>query len=160
MSILGGHALFLGPQDIQLGVNESLKVRRSLTHVPRQQDRSQGQRPGCPSTHSNGFAHERRPWCVMATTQDTALVLSRFNSLILARVFGHSDVSELAHYSRVPGKAPHGYCLSTGRVARSIPTFVDDEWMDGHPCRRLACHGSWGSDQRAVRPAPPAAGPG
>ncbi len=28
MAMLGGHALFLGPQDIQLGVNESLKVRR------------------------------------------------------------------------------------------------------------------------------------
>lgn len=26
MAMLGGHALFLGPQDIQLGVNESLKA--------------------------------------------------------------------------------------------------------------------------------------
>jgi len=55
MSLLGGHALFLGPSDIQLGVNESLR--------------------------------------------DTAYVLSRFNSHILARVFAHSDVLELAKHA-------------------------------------------------------------
>ena len=58
MSLLGGHALFLGPSDIQLGVNESMR--------------------------------------------DTASVLARFNDLILARVFGHADVVELAKYSTVP----------------------------------------------------------
>ena len=58
MHLLGGHALFLGPSDIQLGVNESMK--------------------------------------------DTALVLSRFNSLILARVFAHADVVELAQHATVP----------------------------------------------------------
>jgi ornithine carbamoyltransferase len=58
MAMLGGHALFLGPSDIQLGVNESMR--------------------------------------------DTANVLCRFNDLILARVYGHSDVVELAHYSDVP----------------------------------------------------------
>lgn len=58
MSMLGGHALFLGPSDIQLGTNESLK--------------------------------------------DTALVLSRFNSLVLARVFGHSDAVELSKEASVP----------------------------------------------------------
>ena len=58
MALLGGHALFLGPSDIQLGVNESMR--------------------------------------------DTASVLSRFNSLILARVFAHSDVQELAQYATVP----------------------------------------------------------
>jgi len=58
MSMLGGHALFLGPSDIQLGVNESMR--------------------------------------------DTACVLSRFNCLILARVFAHSDITELAKYSEVP----------------------------------------------------------
>eukprot|EP00586_Coscinodiscus_wailesii_P020228 CAMPEP_0172499786 /NCGR_PEP_ID=MMETSP1066-20121228/130924_1 /TAXON_ID=671091 /ORGANISM="Coscinodiscus wailesii, Strain CCMP2513" /LENGTH=190 /DNA_ID=CAMNT_0013273711 /DNA_START=144 /DNA_END=712 /DNA_ORIENTATION=- len=57
-SLLGAHALFLGPSDIQLGVNESLK--------------------------------------------DTALVLSRFNTHILARVFGHGDVTELASHATVP----------------------------------------------------------
>mmetsp|Transcript_9508 Transcript_9508/g.14690 ORF Transcript_9508/g.14690 Transcript_9508/m.14690 type:complete len:355 (+) Transcript_9508:141-1205(+) len=56
--LLGGHALFLGPSDIQLGVNETMK--------------------------------------------DTALVLSRFNSIILARVFAHSDVTELAEHATVP----------------------------------------------------------
>jgi ornithine carbamoyltransferase len=58
MSLLGGHALFLGPSDVQLGVNESMR--------------------------------------------DTASVLSGFNSLILARVFGHKDITELAKYATVP----------------------------------------------------------
>lgn len=57
-NLLGGHGLFLGPSDIQLGVNESMK--------------------------------------------DTALVLSRFNSIILARVFGHDDITSLAEHSTVP----------------------------------------------------------
>ena len=56
--MLGGHALMLGPQDIQMGVNESIK--------------------------------------------DTASVLCRFNDVILARVFGHADVEELAKHSTVP----------------------------------------------------------
>lgn len=58
MNLLGGHALFLGPSDIQLGVNECMK--------------------------------------------DTANVLSRFNSLILARVYGHADILELAEHATVP----------------------------------------------------------
>lgn len=55
---LGGHALFLGKDDIQLGVNESL--------------------------------------------YDTAKVLGRMVSGILARVFDHSDVETLAEHSGVP----------------------------------------------------------
>lgn len=58
MFLLGGHALFLGPSDIQLGVNESMR--------------------------------------------DTAAVLSRFNDLVLARVYKHGDITELAKYSTVP----------------------------------------------------------
>ena len=58
MSFLGGHALFLGKDDIQLGANE--------------------------------------------TIQDTALVLSRFVDGILARVFGHNTVEDLAKYGSVP----------------------------------------------------------
>eukprot|EP00949_MAST-11_sp_MAST-11-sp1_P004536 g4536.t1 len=58
MAMCGGHALFLGSDDIQLGVNESIL--------------------------------------------DTARVLSRFNSLILARVFEHADVEELAQEASVP----------------------------------------------------------
>jgi len=57
-NLLGAHGLFLGPSDIQLGVNESMR--------------------------------------------DTAQVLSRFNSLILARVFAHEDIVELAEYATVP----------------------------------------------------------
>jgi ornithine carbamoyltransferase len=58
IAYLGGHALFLGSEDIQLGKNETL--------------------------------------------QDTALVLSRFNDIILARVYGHEVIDELAKYSSVP----------------------------------------------------------
>lgn len=38
---------------------------------------------------------------------DTAKVLSRFNNIILARVFGHSDVAELAEHGTVPGDLLH-----------------------------------------------------
>ncbi|KAL4102221.1 hypothetical protein PRIC1_005966 [Phytophthora ramorum] len=58
MHLLGGKGLFLSSDDIQLGVNETLK--------------------------------------------DTALVLSRFNSLILARVYGHADILQLAELATVP----------------------------------------------------------
>lgn len=58
VALMGGHALFLGPSDVQLGVNESMR--------------------------------------------DTALVLSRFNDIILARVFGHGDILELAEHATVP----------------------------------------------------------
>jgi len=58
MAELGGHALFLGKDDIQLGVNESLS--------------------------------------------DTAKVLGRMVTGILARVFDHETVETLAKYSGVP----------------------------------------------------------
>ena len=58
IAFLGGHALFLGMSDIQLGANETLK--------------------------------------------DTALVLSRYNNILLARVYGHEDVEELARHATVP----------------------------------------------------------
>jgi ornithine carbamoyltransferase len=57
-AMLGGHPLFLGSEDVQLGANESLL--------------------------------------------DTARVLSRFNSILLARVYAHSDIEELARESSVP----------------------------------------------------------
>ncbi|KAK1931797.1 Ornithine carbamoyltransferase [Phytophthora citrophthora] len=58
MHLLGGKGLFLSSDDIQLGVNETMK--------------------------------------------DTALVLSRFNSIILARVYGHKDILELGELATVP----------------------------------------------------------
>jgi ornithine carbamoyltransferase len=57
-SMLGGHALFLGSEDIQLGKNESMV--------------------------------------------DTARVLSRFNDIILARVFAHADIEQLCKEASVP----------------------------------------------------------
>ncbi len=55
---LGGHALYLGPNDIQLGKREAVA--------------------------------------------DVARTLSRYVDLIMARVFGHEDILELAEYATVP----------------------------------------------------------
>jgi ornithine carbamoyltransferase len=58
MTQLGGHAIYLGPDDISLGKRE--------------------------------------------TTEDIALVISRYVDVIMARVFGHTIVEELARYATVP----------------------------------------------------------
>ncbi|KAL6500717.1 hypothetical protein OROHE_025514 [Orobanche hederae] len=56
--LLGGHALYLGPDDIQMGKREE--------------------------------------------TRDVARVLSRYNDIIMARVFAHQDILNLAKYATVP----------------------------------------------------------
>ncbi len=58
MTQLGGHAIYLGPDDIKLGQRE--------------------------------------------TTEDIAKVLSRYCDAIMARVFGHEIIEELARYAEVP----------------------------------------------------------
>jgi ornithine carbamoyltransferase len=58
MTQLGGHAIYLGPEDIRLGQRE--------------------------------------------TSEDIAIVLARMSDLIMARVFGHEIVEELARWSTVP----------------------------------------------------------
>ncbi len=55
---LGGHAIYLSPNDIQVGKREAVA--------------------------------------------DIARVLSRYNDLIMARLFGHEDILELAEYATVP----------------------------------------------------------
>ncbi|WP_254272809.1 ornithine carbamoyltransferase [Haloarcula marina] len=74
MTQLGGHALFLGPDDIHLGHGEPVK--------------------------------------------DTARALARYVDFVMARVFDHADVEELAEYSEVP----------------VINALTDD----AHPCQTLA----------------------
>ena len=54
--------------------------------------------PGCRPMLLSVVSSDRR-------SQDTAKVLARFNSLLLARVFGHKDVLALAKHSSVPGTA-------------------------------------------------------
>ena len=58
MTQLGGHAIYLGPEDIQLGKRE--------------------------------------------ITEDIAIVLARMSDLIMARVFGHAIVADLARFATVP----------------------------------------------------------
>ncbi|BAT77750.1 ornithine carbamoyltransferase, chloroplastic [Vigna umbellata] len=57
-SLLGGHAIYLGPDDIQMGKREE--------------------------------------------TRDIARVLCRYNDIIMARVFAHQDILDLAKYATVP----------------------------------------------------------
>ena len=56
--LLGGHPLYLGPNDIQIGKREAIK--------------------------------------------DIAQVMSRYNDMIMARLFDHSNILELAQYASVP----------------------------------------------------------
>jgi ornithine carbamoyltransferase len=74
MTQLGGHAIFLGPDDIHLGHGEPIK--------------------------------------------DTARAVARYADFIMARVFDHSDVTELAEYATVP--------------------VVNGLTDDAHPCQTLA----------------------
>jgi len=74
MTQLGGHALFLGPEDIQLGHGEPIR--------------------------------------------DTARAVSRYVDCIMARLFDHEDIEELAAYATVP--------------------VVNGLTDDAHPCQTLA----------------------
>ena len=74
MTQLGGHAIFLGPDDIQLGHGEPLS--------------------------------------------DTSRVLSRYVDAVMARLFDHDDLVEIAEYSDVP--------------------VVNGLTDDAHPCQTLA----------------------
>jgi len=74
MTQLGGHAIFLGPDDIHLGHGEPIK--------------------------------------------DTARAVSRYVDFVMARVFDHADVVELAEYATVP--------------------VVNGLTDDAHPCQTLA----------------------
>ncbi|SDX77865.1 ornithine carbamoyltransferase [Halobellus clavatus] len=74
MTQLGGHAIFLGPDDIQLGHGEPLS--------------------------------------------DTSRVLSRYVDAVMARLFDHADLLEIAEYADVP--------------------VVNGLTDDAHPCQTLA----------------------
>ena len=74
MTQLGGHAIFLGPDDIQLGHGEPLS--------------------------------------------DTSRVLSRYVDAVMARLFDHADLVEIAEYSDVP--------------------VINGLTDDAHPCQTLA----------------------
>lgn len=71
---LGGHAIFLGPDDIHLGHGEPIR--------------------------------------------DTARAISRYADLLMARVFDHTDVEELARYAEIP--------------------VINGLTDDAHPCQTLA----------------------
>lgn len=96
MTQMGGHAIYLSPNDIRLGEREK--------------------------------------------TEDIAQVLSRMADLIMARVFGHDIVEELARHSRVPvinGLSDHEHPCQTladlqtiqekkGRLAGIRFTYIGD----------------------------------
>ena len=74
MTQLGGHAIFLGPEDIQLGHGEPLS--------------------------------------------DTSRVLSRYADAVMARLFDHEDLVEIADYADIP--------------------VINGLTDDAHPCQTLA----------------------
>ena len=74
MTQLGGHAIFLGPDDIHLGHGEPVR--------------------------------------------DTARAVSRYVDFVMARVFDHADVVELARFASVP--------------------VINGLTDDAHPCQTLA----------------------
>ena len=87
-NLLGGSSLFLGQDDIQLGVNETL--------------------------------------------HDSFKVLSRFNDLLVARVFAHSDIVEMAHHANpTPSSSEAG---APGTRCRVINALSDLH----HPLQTLA----------------------
>lgn len=106
---LGGHAIYLGPNDIQLGLREE--------------------------------------------TRDIARVLSRFNNIIMARLFGHQDVLDLAKYGSVPvinGLTDYNHPCQVmadaltmiehlGRIENTKITYVGDGNNMVHSWLRLAC---------------------
>jgi len=104
MTQLGGHAVFLGPDDIHLGRGEPLR--------------------------------------------DTARVLSRYVDFIMARVFDHTDVVELAEFASVPvinGLSDDAHpCQTLGDLLTIRDEFgtldVDVAWVgDGNNvCQSLA----------------------
>jgi len=104
MTQLGGHAVFLGPDDIHLGRGEPLR--------------------------------------------DTARVLSRYADFVMARVFDHADVVELAEFATVPvinglSDAAHP-CQTLGDLLTIRDEFgtldIDVAWVgDGNNvCQSLA----------------------
>ncbi|PKS12228.1 hypothetical protein jhhlp_001527 [Lomentospora prolificans] len=72
VALMGGHAMFLGKDDIQLGVSFTLR------------------------------ASMKSRWPVNESLYDTSVVISSMTSCMVARVGPHSDVATLAQHSSVP----------------------------------------------------------
>lgn len=108
--LLGGHALMLGPQDIQLGVNETMQDTCKIAYLLKVTS---------PSLYFPPIA----------------LVLSRFNDIILARVFAHQDVEELAKYSSVPGNISDFYASLVFNMFIIVINALSDKY---HPLQTLA----------------------
>jgi ornithine carbamoyltransferase len=87
MAQLGGHALFLGA---------ALVPRPGGTPPPvRTSDEPPLPSPPCAGSEDIQLGKNE-------SVRDTATVLSRFNDIILARVFEHSTITQLAQHSTVP----------------------------------------------------------
>eukprot|EP00794_Sanderia_malayensis_P000663 gene663-1331_t len=85
--LLGGHAVVLTPDDMHLGVNESIKDTARL--LP-----------------NKSALHTSKALGIVTTEEvckdDRKEVLSGLSDIILARVFGHSDIQEMADEASVP----------------------------------------------------------
>lgn len=112
MSKLGGHALFLGSEDIQVSratdcgmvrfagvlLVDYLRVQRFEACI----QSSIGTCVSWISTHSGDVVAFGSQLGTNESLRDTSKVLCRFNDGILARVFEHSTLEELAKYSTSP----------------------------------------------------------
>ncbi|KAH7040452.1 putative ornithine carbamoyl transferase [Microdochium trichocladiopsis] len=78
VAMMGGHPMFLGKNDIQLGVSPVHSIKHMLDEK----------------------AHPRNQ--VNESLLDTSKVISSMTSCMVARVGPHSDVTELARHSSVP----------------------------------------------------------
>lgn len=81
---LGGHAIYLGPDTISLGKREATKdIARVLCRCMQ-------------CTHALLLCAEAKMW------PHTSPLSSRYNDVIMARLFAHEDILELAEYSSSP----------------------------------------------------------
>ena len=77
---LGGHAIYLGPDTIEFGKREATKdIARVISR----------------SVCANGLRYQH-------PRLDRLLVLHRYNDMIMARLFAHEDLLELAEFSSCP----------------------------------------------------------
>jgi ornithine carbamoyltransferase len=152
-SALGGHAIYLGPNDIQLGSREETRrvaypFALALGAHMRIRLRAAPLRP--PARLPPPIAPLRRP---APARRDIARCLSRYNDVIMARLFAHAEMTALAAASTVPvvnGLTDYNHPCQVladaltmvetcGRLEQLKIVFVGDGNNMVHSFLRLAC---------------------